>query len=78
MKTYILTAQLKVTDESIRKARKWEKRRNHRYGDDVAHLLMDAIGDGEDIGYEIEKTELDEHKENDLKTILEKLNEKGQ
>lgn len=63
MKTYILTAELKVTDESIRKARIWEKRKNLRYGEDIAHLLTDCIADGEDIGHEIESTELGEYTE---------------
>lgn len=62
MKTYILTAELKVTDESIAKARSWEKRKNYKYGEDVGHLLIDCIADGEDIGHEIEKTEIDERK----------------
>lgn len=72
MKTYILTAELKVTDESIAKARKWAKRKRYDYKDDVAHLLFDCIADGEDIGYEIEKTELDDFKEtkNNFKKLL--------
>lgn len=75
MKTYILTSELKVTDETIRKARQWEKRKNLNYGDDVAHLLFDCIADGEDIGYEIEKTELDDCKEteNGFKKLLEEI-----
>ena len=59
MKTYTLTAELKVTDKSIQKAREWEKRKNYKYGDDIAHLLTDCIADGEDIGHEIEKLEID-------------------
>lgn len=69
MKTYILTANLKVTDESIRKARKWEKRKNFSYGEDIAHLLTDCISDGEDIGHEIESTELEEQNKR-IKRIL--------
>lgn len=77
MKTYTLTVEVKVTDEAIKKARKWEKRKTLSYGDDVAHLLFDCIADGEDIGYEIEKTELDDCKEteNGFKKLLAQIRE---
>ncbi len=60
MKKFILTAKIKVDENDIKEARAWEKRENHNYKDDVAHLLLDCLSSGELSGCEIESTELDE------------------
>lgn len=62
MKQYILSAELKVTDEDIRNARIWEKRKNLNYKDNVAHLLVDYMADGEP-DFDIEMVELNEIKQ---------------
>lgn len=73
MKSYILTAKIKVTDESIRKARKWEKRGNYKYGDNVAHLLMDCMADGKDIEHEIQELDIEDVNANQLDQTLKQV-----
>lgn len=63
MKTYILTAKLKINEQTIRQARLWEKRRKLKYGDNTAHLVMDYISSGEIVDYENESIEMEEYNE---------------
>ncbi len=58
MKSYMLTAEFRVNDNIIKKAREWEKKKNFDYKDDVAHLLTDCITDGEFERMEVEEADL--------------------
>lgn len=62
MKIYVLKSELKVTDDLIRTAHRWEKRRTLKYGEDIAHLLLDyLLENGDEHGNaEIENVEIEE------------------
>lgn len=62
MKNYILTAEVRVDDNDIKMARKWEKRKRLDYKDDIAHLIFDCMTDNGPVAHEIIKTEIDEIK----------------
>lgn len=60
MKQYILKAEVRVDEDDIKKARKWEKERNLDYKDDIAHLVFDCMTDHGPVVHKILKTEIEE------------------
>lgn len=60
MKKHIITAKIKVDEDTIRDARKWEKRRNYKYGDDVGQLVLDYLMSDKSREYDLEEVEIDE------------------
>lgn len=62
MKNYILTTEVRVDEDDIKRATEWEKRKNLDYKDDIAHLVFDCMTDHGPVVHEILKTEIDEEK----------------
>lgn len=58
MKSYILTAEVRVDDEDILRAKNWAKEKGLDYQDDIAHLVFDCISDNGPVAHEIESTEI--------------------